>query len=331
LFLCGCESDIPGPKPPPPAPPLVAASSTDSPRPDSREIAFILPHPNRSPAAAGVWEQALRVEARERRLIVESMQPGPKDAYTRQGDLIRAATIRGVAGVLVVPDPESAPALEEARQKGTSLVLIDRGVTMKGKPLPVVTFDSAETSAETLVQYALKAVKDFGLNEQGPALIVQNKTSDPHSEERARALERALKKQNVSVLPVLRFSDPQKELVAKTEELLAAHPKLPMVLVVDESALKTLYETRNGLPSGSRFAVAAYGSAPRLRNFLTMGQAAAIADVSDARLARRALETLWEAVEGKAVPEHVYVEIPVQRAARNDDQLTMPAPRAPEH
>jgi ABC-type sugar transport system substrate-binding protein len=288
---------------------------------------FVLPHPDRAPAEIDVWEKALRIEARDGRSILEVAQPNLKDPHTKQAELIKDAINRGVAGLLVIPDHESAEALREAQEKGVAVIFIDRSVRTTGKPIPLMQFEKPHAPAESLVTYTLKAVKEFSLSEKGPALILRHNVQDANSDERAHALERALKKHNVDLLPIVPYSDQPQEMKATVEKVLREHPKLPMILIADEEILFTSAEVRNDLPIADRFAVAAFAPVTPNRKLLFGGQVAAIADLNHQRLARRALQKLWEAVEGKPLPEIIYVETPVERARENNNSLTIPVPK----
>jgi ABC-type sugar transport system substrate-binding protein len=328
LLLAGCESEIPSPPAAPPAPPPSSfGSSADAPRSDSRAVAFIMARPDKAPAEIGVWEQALRTEGNRNKIIVEVAQPGDKDAPGKQAELIRDAVNRGVAGLLVVPDPESADALVQARDSGAIVVLVDHSIELKGKPLPVVAYEPAAKSAEALVAAAIQAAKEFELSPKGPALIVRHKLQDSHSVDRAHALEEALKRANVEVLPPLEFNDEFKELSTRLGQVTTAHPKLPMIFIADEEALMPTAEFRNSMYSGDRFAMVAYATESKYRKFVTSGQCAAIADVNPPRLAHKALQVLMEIKRGKTPPDRVDLDMAIHRAKRNDNTLTVPLPK----
>jgi ABC-type sugar transport system substrate-binding protein len=325
ILLTGCESEIPS-APPPPPPPTVG-SADDGLRSDSRAVAFIMPHPRGEPAEISLWEQAIRQEGNRNKKIVEVAQPGEKDPPNRQGDLIRDAANRGVTGLVVVPDPESGEALVEARDKGARVVLVDHSVDHKGKMFPLVAFERPAKSAEVLVDAVIVAAKEFELSPKGPALIVQHPMGDLHSKGRADALEAALKKANVEVLPRVQFNDPLKDLKPQILKAIAAHPKLPMVLIADDDAVGPIIEMRNDMYSADRFAFAAYGTESKHRKMVMAGQCAAVADVNSPRLARKALQSLMEILAGKTLPDRIEVEMPVTRPKRNDNTYTMPVPK----
>jgi ABC-type sugar transport system substrate-binding protein len=327
LVVTGCQSQVPPPEPPP-----LASNVSDSPDPTTnaaRPIALVLPSAAQGPLELLLWEHHLRNEATRAKRILEVFQPKPEDPPGRQAQMIGDAVKRGSAGLIVVPGPDIADALRQARDDGVPIVLLDKAVSLPGKPIPMVTFVAESVAARSLVDSAQAAANDFHLSAKGPALIVHHDLGNPRAEERLRALESVLKELNIDILPPVNYSGSFSEVSAKVKTVLDEHPGLPIVIATNDDAISPLMEMRNGINPTSRFAVVGYGSFANARQFLVAGICAAVVDDNHGGLARRAFQAMLDRLNGNALPERIEVARPIHHASRNDNNANAPTSRPP--
>ena len=189
-----------------------------------------------------MWEQTARTESGRARVIFSVSRPEPNDPPARQAALIREAVGRGAAALLVDPvdDPEVVAALNEVRDKGTPVVLLDPRIHDRdpARPLPRVTFVPIDEPARTLVEAALDDLRKLKLPADGHALIVVKIGAGPRATETAEGLTRALTSAGftgVEVVPVVdNFQDAARPLV----ERLTADPKVTTMLGVGDTQVR---------------------------------------------------------------------------------------------
>lgn len=248
--LGGCDG---GSILPPPAPELNAVSGTGGQAPAALSLALIsAPRPTDE---GSVWEQTARVESGLSRVIFSLIRPEPGDPPAAQAALIREAAARGTSALVVdaVDDPGVVAALTDARDKGTSVVLIGRPVTDRdpARPLPRVTFAPLDEPAREFLDALAADLRKAGLPADGHALIVLKSGAGPQATETAEFLTPALKSAGFTGVEPFHVDDYEKA-VAALGARVAADPKVTTLLGVGDRQLRVAMDVRDALQKGAK-------------------------------------------------------------------------------
>jgi ABC-type sugar transport system substrate-binding protein len=261
-----------------------------------------------------VWEQTAQMQAGRAKRQLRTLRPAPKDPPERQAELVREAAASGAVVLLVEPvDPKTiGPALEEARDKGVPIVLLDRAVEVRGKPLPVVEFAPLEKATRDMVDASIKAAKKSGAPPEGPArLIVPVGADDARMRECRDTLKQVLKDAGIRVLPdvlVPLGDSPEKIIRAMVRE----KPRPSMVFSTEDNLLANAGmawgpEQVQGLP-----VLAGYVADRTKAGSMIYGGCAAVVSLDIAHLAEKAVDTALAMARGETVPDHVVVPLELQ-------------------
>src|SRR5262249_48872059 len=332
LAIAGCDQSAIGPAPLPaygtPTPTAVAPKAT--------RVWLIMPRDEA--LEHGTWEKYAREEASAARALLEVKRPQSDGPPTGQADLVRGAAEGGASALIIVAeDPKSlAPALVEARAQGMPIVLLERDVPVEGKPFPLVLAPPFLESAKQSVEAALEDATSAGFPREGPAIILANNGGDTQTPERIEALQQALKEAGVRLLKVVRFGTilgqpTTTDARQAIEPVLAANPKLAMILATDDEALNgtvTLRderfsaamqkgyggeEARRAFANKGQWVVAGYASATRNFNLARFHMCSAISDRNLIGMARQALQLALRQARGETVPGRTVVETKLYR------------------
>jgi ABC-type sugar transport system substrate-binding protein len=267
------------------------------------------------------WQQVALAQEARTRAVARLYRLEPDDPPAREADLIRKAAADGCSALVVLAqDAEAvAPAVAEVRKAGMPVVILDNPVPSDGMPpAPTVSYEDDAAVAKKLVEAAMADATEEGFPADGPALIVSNTSTDPHSLARIKALHGALDAAGVRVLTDAKFAG-YKE--AATTAMAVAHditPHVAMVFLNDDDAVRGVNEFRHLMErKGRRFVIAGYAVTPdlmKLAGGLEGGNvAAAMVDRRVGELMRVAFDTALALARGETVPSDIRVATPMIR------------------
>lgn len=270
-----------------------------------------------------VWDAVARRQEGRTRAVASIYRLEKDDPPAKQADLIRKAREDGCSAlVLLALDGDSvAPAVAEVRKAGTPVVLLETPVPPLGQPpIPLVTYEDEAAPAKQLVKAAIEDAREAKFPDDGPALILAEKRTEPHTRARIRLLRETLKAAGVRLLPDVEFDGLISE--AKTS-LKAAHditPHVAMVFAMDDLALRGAAEYRNGLDHKERrFVLAGYGVETPLSDLVKHNILAAMVERNITQPMRTAFDTALALARGETVPTDIRTPTPFLR--RNGPEI----------
>jgi len=302
-IVCGCDAGRPASTTP-------TVSDDENPAEVSTYLYLILPA-ERTPLLSS-YEQAALLAAGKEQAILRLEKPEEDAPASRQVELIRKAIADGATAILIVAqDPKAvAPALVEAREKGISVVLLDRPVPVEGTPLTLVTQPPLAESARKMVDQVIKAVEEFKLPAEAPAvLIVHQRPDDPDLSARASALREALKGAGVTEIMEFRFEEPGAESKTLYEQAVTREPTVSMIFANDDDALAAVAGPRadsvrdGGVPR----MLGGMVSQPRNLDLVSFNQAAGLVNMDIQGLMDRAVRAAIEQARGVDEPSRIVV------------------------
>ncbi len=303
MLVLGCDSS-------PPGPPVVSERDEASPS-GPRVIALI--EPARRSAQVGLWEQMAMMVAGDEKALMQVHRPESYAPLGRQAELVREAVDNGADALIVIPGEESqnlAEALENVRDQGVSIVLLNREVEVRGEPLPLVTFTASSEAARNLVEVMLQAARKADFPAEGPALILRRTNPDADRSERNEALRAALTEAGVTVLPDRTYSGDWESAIEALKAAYRDEPKPVMVFTEEDDGLLAASSLREDLTSEGNVPFILGGFAAQRRSFdqVDYGEAAGLVDLNLGEAARRAVTSVLALAQGKEIPARV--EIP---------------------
>jgi ABC-type sugar transport system substrate-binding protein len=286
---------------------------------------------------------------------------GEGDLPTQQVEVVRAALVRHPLAVVVEPvippDGRLAAVLSEARSDGVPVVVLNRplasdqgtasdgnvpkaavgtsatqpgardGATaMRQAPSPLVVVKTSPfiSSAAQLVASAVRNAANARMDPGGGAVLLINTLGDPSVSERVAALRTALKDAGIAKIQEVPFSKDSeagsKVLTAK----LQADPKLVLVFAVDSLSSLAGREVVIKVVLDRPFILAGYASDDTYANSTRMGDFAAIAIYSPAKLLRKAMSTAVALARGRDLP--ALVEVPIEIVDSPPESTTAKSP-----
>lgn len=252
----------------------------------------------------------------------EKATPGP------QSELVRKAIARNPLALVVEPadpaDADLARALNDARDRGTVVVVVGRPLVAKepqqgkspgthppSRGIIQVMPEPFTNSAHELVTAAVNNARNAKLALDGGAILFIDTACDPLVEDRVSALAAALKDAGVRVAHEVRYAGVGADGEKKLGEVLKADTKACVVLGADNTSTKTAYNMTDKWGKGRPFIVAGYTTDESDIAMIQMGEYAGIAAFSADRLIRKAVNTASAAAAGQKVPEKAEMRIPV--------------------
>lgn len=304
LIVCGCDS---------PRPAIATPPVTDGENPSevSTYLYLILPA-ERTPLLSS-YEQAAMMAAGNSQAILRMEKPEENAPPSQQVELIRKAIADGATAILIVAqDPEAvAPALVEAREKGISVVLLDRPVPVEGTPLTLITQPPLVESARKMVDQVIKAVGEFKLSADAPAvLVVHRQPDDPDLAARTLALREALKAAGVTEIMEFSFQEPGAESKTFYEQAVGREPTVSMILANDDDALAAVAVPRadsvrdGGVPR----MIGGMVSQPRNLDLVSFNQVAGLVNMNVQELMDRAVQVAIGQAQGVDTPPRIVVD-----------------------
>jgi ABC-type sugar transport system substrate-binding protein len=212
-----------------------------------------------------------------------------------------------------------APALEEAREKGVAVILVDRPVPSTGKPFPLVTRPPYINIARDLIDAAIKEAKAVGLPTDGPALVLVDGHKDDRTDARVEALKAALSERGVNLVDAPVFganaeTDDSNEAMKILEQVTAS--KGPLAIVVTDNAIGLGGGSSARGPLGTKGEYVLVGlSVDRGTEGMTSYQdVAAVGYMNPAEVARQAVAEAARMLKGQSVPEKTEVPFTIFRS-----------------
>jgi ABC-type sugar transport system substrate-binding protein len=284
---------------------------------------------------APLWEQLFRIEAAQRRVLVDVI----RTPEAQQAAAITGLPSRGVASAVIVPDsrdPEVPAALRELAAGGTPVVLMVRGVEGLDPAPPLVAHAPVEEDARALAAAAVEDARKAGFPDDARAVVVTNGPYDPSGERRVAALEAALAETSLRPLPTIRFQGYTEAARKAVEPVVKEHPDLAILLTDDEQGAIAACTGRGMLhlePTDRKpFLVAGFGNTEELIRLARSSQLSALAQRDPNRLARRAFDAAVALARGTPLPNSLIVPTDFLRAEELPDPSIyrqMAPPKAP--
>ncbi len=300
---------------PPPAPELNAVSDSGGQAPAALTLAMIsAPKPTDEGTE---WEYSARVEAGQARVIFSVTRPEPDDPPSKQAGLIREATARGTSALVIDPedDPAVVAALTEARDKGTSVVLIGRSVTDRdpARPLPRVTFAPPDEPVRKFMDALAADLRASGLPADGHALIVLKAGAGPQATDVAGYLTSSLKSAGFTGVEPFHVEDSDKSVPA-LEARVAADPKVTTLVGIGDRQVRVAMDVRDGQKKKAKRPLSVGGSVTLAKAIEYSGYAHCfgLLDRNQIALARKAVRLAVGLARGEPAPAVQAVPISFQ-------------------
>jgi ABC-type sugar transport system substrate-binding protein len=261
-----------------------------------------------------VWEQSAQIRAGLARRKMEVLRPEGTSPAERQAALVREAAARGSVVLIVEPeDPKLlTPALEEAREKGVPMVLLERSVPVSGRPLPIVEYASLKKATKEMVDAVLAAARKAG----GPAdppvrLVLPAGADDPRMLACQETVKAVLGETRCTMLPDLVLpagSNPEPRFRAALQQ----KPRPSALFILDDNLLSPFSmnwaaEQVNGLPVFGGY----MADRTKIAN-IAYGGCVALVNLDLARFGETAVDTAMALSVGETVPEHIIVPLEVR-------------------
>lgn len=307
--LFGCDSGRSTPT-------SLGSSVEDVPPESSLYLTFILP--SERSLSMDAYEQEAILAGGLENTILHLAQPAKDDPPSSQINLIREAVADGASAIIILPqDPKTvAPALLEAREKGVSVVVIQRPVEVEGTPFTLVTHPPLEESVKTMLGAVIKGVKEFNRSPNGPAVVTVNRSAnDAGSSERAEMIREALKSAGVSEITTLEHGVVEDDAKTLYQRALDLKPLPTMMIVNDDLGLPAVARSIAADKQHLDVAPVLGGLIRAKHNFdlVDTNQVASVIDMNVKTLVRRAVRIAIDQARGETVPPKTVIErrIPV--------------------
>jgi len=201
------------------------------------------------------YEQDALLFAGHEHAMLQIERPEQGAPSSRQVELIEKAVADGSTAIIVLPqDPKTVgPALEAARERGISVVVLDLPVKAAGEPFTLVTQPPIAESARPMIDAVLAGVKKAKLSPQGPAVLVVNRDSaETVAEARTEGMRKALHDAGISDVSVVQYvqhsAANEAEHAASNEEfyraMLDRTPRPSMVFAMDDAGIMALSQAK---------------------------------------------------------------------------------------
>lgn len=263
---------------------------------------------------SSVWSQVFRLEASRGDVIADVMST----PAGQQAEALREIPGRNYAAALVVPDLEDAgvgAALEELRDQGVPIVLLNQTVVLKGAPLPVVTEEPLDVSARKLVEAAVADARAEGFPAHGPATVLVNGPYDKSGRDRIAALHKALADAKIEVLPDTVFQGFVGEASEAINKLLSEHPDVAIILAEEDQGARAAGPIRAGVGEGKkRFALSAFAVSKDLEKMSAQNLFSGLVQRALQKEASEAFRATLALARGEEIPDRTEVESPFSRA-----------------
>lgn len=288
-------------------------------------IAIILPA--RGAAELSVWEATARREMARTRTLADVRRLEPGDPPEKQAELIRNAVGEAPSALIVMADEPAAvaQALQEARDEGIPVVLLDRDVPLEGSPATLVTYTNERDIAKTIIDAAVQSARKVGFPEAAPAMILVGENYDDHTEERIKAAREELEARGYRVLPEVRYQGLLEDAKQALAVAFATAPHVAIVVAEDDLALKAAATFRHQLDrTQRRFVMVGYTHEKVTKDLAKYNLAAAVVDLNMTEIVRTAFDTALALTRGETVPRVVESPTPVLRSLGEEKEGQVP-------
>jgi ribose transport system substrate-binding protein len=291
--------------------------------------AMVMVFPGKPHMYEEIWERTARAEASGRKVRLDTLRPEPGDPPSKQADLIRRALADRPSALVVLADEDPAavaPAVEEARDQGVPVVLLERPVPVRGKPVHLVTFGPIREATRAMVKAGLETIKAGGQPADSPILVLAHEAADSYVESRLAELLAALKDAGGNVLPTMTYRGNVPEATQAILSALEAHPKLALVFALDDRAISGGTTVRYG--HRPELLLAGFAVERKTMELVAANQCLGLVDINAPALARRAIEVALDLAQGKSHPERVELEVRFRLAPNPLSGKRFSGPRA---
>lgn len=229
-------------------------------------------------------------------------------SYETQADVIREATRRKVQGMIVaaaVPDVV-APALEEARKQGVSVVTIGPEIPLQEDRFPRVELAAAQEPARQIVTRLAEQARTKTAAETTPlsAILLARFDEDWSLQNTAAALESELQAAGLSLAVTLRHGRSELEVRDQLRNALADHPEAALILFEsDAGALATQSVAADTAPGHNLV----FGGFIDRADPKKLPGASVLVRRNVDELARQAAKTALDLIAGRPAPERVQI------------------------
>jgi ABC-type sugar transport system substrate-binding protein len=312
LTLSGCDWGSP------PATATVANPTDEVPPESALYITLILPE-ERSPAM-DAYEQEAAIAAGMEKALFRLEHPEPGTPPSRQVELIEKAVADGATAILILPqDPKIvATALAKARDKGVSVVVLNRLVEVEGTPLTLVTQAPIEESVRPMLEAVMAGAKEFKLSPEGPAVLVVNHGSgEAEATARAAGLRKALTAAGVSDIFEVEFKEHVSQPDEIYREVLDRSPRPSMIFATDDGSISSLARARAADIEFNPNApvLGALVTLKRSFDLIEYNQVVSEVDMRIKPLVEKAIRVAIDQTRGESIKTPVVVERPVHVAS----------------
>jgi len=314
----------------------------------AKAIALILAR--HDPEDAEMLKSGARTQAGYDRVKLNITMLGDHDLPAQQAGLVQDALARSPLALILEPadtqDKHLAGAVAEAQRQGVPVLFLYRSLAPSRvgsqasaageptaltsalqesaaknaapthsasapKPPILVSAPSFASSAEQLVESAMRNAKNGGLDPKRGAIVVVNTVSDAFASERTSAIREALKKAGITSVEEIRFAYTADRADKTLSARLKTNTKAVLVFSVDSQCLSAIRQMASQPELEERpFVVAGFVSDDLLAPYTQTGAIAAIAEFNSTRLIRKAITAAASITQGKEVPERI--DMPVR-------------------
>ena len=328
----------------------------------ARSVEIILDR--REAAEAEGLKAAARTQAGIEKIKLRTTVLGDQDLPAQQVELVREAVARNALVLIVEPadpsDSRMAEVLQRAREEGIPVVLLNRPLSaptsataatkaaektakvseasppavspgtnsilpsVGAKPMVLVTSPPFTASAHQIVASAIRNAKNAKLDPKGGAIIVINTIADPFLHRRTEAVRDALKESGITTIEEIAFSKSTEVGTKLLTEKLKSNPKPVLVFSMDSVSTSASRQVINDLIPARPFVLSAYAADSSYGEMTIVGDYAAVAIFSPARLIRKAIATAVDLAHGREVASRI--EVPIEIHDSPEDSSTAQSP-----
>ena len=315
-FSHGCGPDAFAPPPPSGLKGSAATSPAGSTR--AREIVLILP--KEANADFPMYEAICRQECGLRQAVFKATMPGAGDAKTGQAEQIRKAISGGASALIVVADgsPETTEAIRAIDRTKVPVILLGRGLPgeVGGPAIPLVDFPDVAGGAKRVVEAIAEDAKSFGLSSGAGVLLIREPRPDETTAIRNAAIEAALKEKGIPIVSTITGDEDGAAFQAKIEAEFDAHPDIGFVISDNDGGISSATAYRRASDPPAKFLLGGFIRTRSNSILVELGHVSAAVERNVDILARRAISEVFDALDGKPVPDHTVVEFPFRRSSR---------------
>ena len=196
--------------------------------------------------------------------------------------------------------------------------------TTSKTPLILVKSPPFDSSAQQLVDSAIRNATNARLDHQGGAIILINTIGDPLIHDRVRALHKALEASGIKTIEDVSFAKNSELGTKPLIERLEANRKIALVFSVDSPSTLATREAMTKIVLKRPFILAGYAAEETYTASTQMGDFAAVAEYMPTRVVRKAISVAAALVHGHKVAPVYEVPIIVHDSPENSTTAKSP-------